>query len=106
MTGTLSDFGGLELDLREATEVLEAISNERLLSCWLSCSATGSCRGLQGALLTRGLLLFDLSRTCDSRTGTEGYLDFCDWDVFWRKAEVRLGRTGLGLAGLALRPRD
>ena len=70
------------------------------------------CLGLTGALLTlRGLLLLGRSRTCKlaefvcvSSAGVDGYLAF--WVVVWRSADVRLGRTGLGLAGLALRPRD
>lgn len=102
--GPLSDLAGA--GLTGASEPFDSLatSKERRLS-WVSCSAGGRVRGLHGALATLGLLLLLLRRTwCDSSAGADGLLVFCE-EVFCRKADVLFGRTGLGLAGLALLPR-
>jgi len=74
---TLSDPVGD--DLLEGPDcwlILAVTSSERLLSCWIvDSSGCGGCRGLQGALLIRGLFMLGLNRTCKDSMGA--VLDFC-----------------------------
>lgn len=107
MATRLSDLGGDDLSAKASLFVAQPVLESK--DCRLLVGTSSICLGLQGALLTRGLLLLVRSRTCAvlidciSRAVTDGHLAFCV--VFCRRADVRLGRTGLGLAGLALRPR-